>query len=625
MHQDTKDFSLGDAVVRPRLRTIEVAGEARKIDHKALEVLMCLALQAGTVVSKQQLFHEVWKQAYVSDDVLTGAISRLRRALGDEARAPRFIETVPSVGYRLIAPVGSVECPGGEAPVAAMVSIPPRRRRSMVALVLLSVSLASLIFGFALGLFRRPAKELVASRSLAVLPLENLTGDPGQAHFSAGMTEALITGLARQDSLRVVSRSSVRRFEMSRPSLGEIARSLGVEILVEGSVQRSDDRIHISARLIDVGTDRHLWAGSFDGELSDVFELQEQMVTALIRGLGIGGEIRLPDRLSMPATPTGYESYLRARYLLGQPPSRSRLVEAVSELEQTIVEEDDFVAAHIALAEGFLALGEKDWVAPKAAFARVRSAAEKALDLDESAARPYALLAMVAFLHDWDFAAAEERFGRSLALDPHDILARDGYSRLLTVTGRFEEALEQQRILRELNPLIYHQPYLAYIYNMARWHEPALHELERQIAIEKNSPRLYSHLASTYRWLGRSAEAIDPFLTHLRLAGAKAVEIDAARSAFKIGNTADIGLFLISYYDELEQRGIPIPAMSRAEASILAGQFDAALEQIEKAFEKREPGILAIVHSPDYDALREESRFLAVLRGFGLPRPVRGS
>jgi len=495
----------------------------------------------------------------------------------------------------------------------------------MVAFVLLSVSLASLISGFALGLFRRPANEVLTSRSLAVLPLENLTGDPDQAHVSAGMTEALITGLARQDSLRVVSRSSVRRVEMSRLSLDEIARSLGVEILVEGSVQRSDDRIQISARLIDVAADRHLWAGSFDGELRDVFELQEQVVTALIRGLGVGGEIRFSDRLSMPATPAAYESYLRARYLLGQPSSRSRLVEAVSELEQTIVEEDDFVAAHLALAEGFLALGEKDWVAPRAAFARVRSAAEKALALDESAARPYVLLAMVAFLHDWDFAAAEERFRVALALDPHDILARDGYSRLLTVTGRFEEALEHQRILRELNPLIYHQPYLAYIYNMARQHELALQELQRQIAIEKNSPRLFSHLASTYRWLGRSAEAIDPFLTHLRLAGAKAVEIEAARSAFEIGNTADLGLFLISYYDELEQRGVPIPAMLRAEASVLAGRFDAAMDQIETAFGKREPGILAIVHSPDYDALRKEPRFRSVLRGFGLPRSVRGS
>ncbi len=198
-------------------------------------------------------------------------------------------------------------------------------------------------------------------------------------------------------------------------------------------------------------------------------------------------------------------------------------------------------------------------------------------------------------------------------------MARDGYSRLLTVTGDFEQALEQQRILRELNPLIYHQPYLATIHNMARQHEQALKELQRQLTLERSSPRLYSHLASTYRWLDRPAEAIVPLLTSLRLEGIPAANIDDIRAAFERGHVAGVGRFILRHYETLQNGGLTVPAMSRAEAFVLAGEFEAAMQHIEHAFDTREPRLLVIVHSPDYDVLRDQPRFLTVLGQLGLP------
>ena len=616
MEHDANDFELGDALVRPRTRTIEIGGESRQIDHKALHVLMCLARRPGAVVAKAEIFDSVWPQAFVSDDVLTSAISRLRRAFGDNTKSPRFIETVPSVGYRLIAPVNLAEPPLSEPFPSREVAARSRWRWRLAAALLASVALLSVL------LTRRPADTPATPRSLAVLPLENLTGDPGQAHIAAGMNEALITGLARHQGLRVVSRASVQRYESSRPPLDEIARQLGVDILVEGSVQRSGNQLRVSTRLIDVDSDRHLWAESFDGEVGHFLDLQEQVVAAITRELGSRSAIESPAWPTMPVTPAAYESYLRARYLLGQLPSRRRLAEAVEELERAIAVEDDFAAAHMALAEAFLILGDEGFMPPRPAFARVRDAAQRALSLRKNEARPQALLAMVLFLHDWDFTAAQQGFERALALDTHDILARDGYSRLLTVTGRFEEALDQQRILREINPLIYHQPYLAYIYNMARQHDLALGELKRQLTLEQRSARLYSHLASTHRWLGRPAEAIAPFTEHLRLKGASPADMEQFRAAFDSGDLTEVGRVIVRHYDELAENGSPVPAMTRAEAFVLASEHDAAIDQIETAFAQREPGLLVIVHNPDYDVLRERPEFQAVLRRLGLPETV---
>ncbi len=435
------DFNLGEAVVRPRGRTIEVGGESRQVDHKAMQVLACLARRPGAAVSKQEIFDAVWAQSFVSDEVLTVAVSRLRRALGDQARSPRFIETVPQVGYRLIAPL----TPAADA--AGPEDARRRRRRLAVAAGAAGLLAAGWLAGLLGREPDRPAPPAGGISSLAVLPLLNLTGDSGQAHLAEGITEALITGLAGQGDVRVVSRAAVRRYGQERPDSAETARQLEVDALLEGSVQRSGKRLRIAARLVDASGGHHLWAETFDGELSEVLDLQHAALTAIRRQLGAGAQRR--ERPARRLDPAAYEAYLRGRYLLGQTAVPDRLQRAVRELEAATALAPEHTDAHLALAEAWLALGEDVLVPPRQAFAEVRAAAGRALALGDNPAAARALLAMVYFLHDWDFDAAESEFRHAIALDGDEILARDGYSRYLTVMGRFDEALaEQTRLSR---------------------------------------------------------------------------------------------------------------------------------------------------------------------------------
>ncbi len=604
---------LGEALIRPRKRTIEIAGEVRKIDHKALQLLLCLVDRAGVPVAKRELFDRVWKQEFVSDEVLTVGISRLRRALGDEARSPCFIETIPHVGYRLIAEVRSAS-PSSEAEASPSPGVTTRHfpwRRPLAVLAFVSVGLLAYFFVRAHSGAPEDAEEI---RALAVLPLENLTGNPAQDHLADGMTEGLITGLAGQQRLRVVSRASVNRYEATRPELKDIARQLGVDAVVEGSVQRSGDRIRVSIRLI-AAAERHLWATTMDGDMSRFLDLQEALVAEVVGRLR-PGKASTSSAPAETVDPSAYESYLRGRYLLqhGSPASLERLENAVQHLETAIALAPDFGDAHAALAEAWLKLGERSLTPPGIAFPKVRTAAERLSALGQHPARAQALLATVLFLYDWDFAAAEEAFTLAIRLDPDEILARDGYSRFLTVMGRFDEALEQQRVLRDLNPLIYHQPYLAYIFNMARRHPSALAELQEQLQIERHSARLYSHLTSTHRWLGRPQDGRQSFRIYLRLSGASAQHVEQVDAAFAASGVVGVARLLARHLEQMEAQGHWIPAMSHAEVLTLAGDRDAAIEYLARAFENHEPDLLLIAQSPDYDSLRGDSRFQELSR-----------
>ncbi|MEM8930915.1 MAG: winged helix-turn-helix domain-containing protein, partial [Acidobacteriota bacterium] len=271
-----QNLQVGEARVRMTERTIEVGGELRQVDHKALRVLRCLLERPGTVVTKRELLDHVWSGSFVTDDVLTAAISRLRRAFGDASRTPHTIETVPSVGYRLIAPVRSLSAD------------PARRRRRRLASGMVVVVLAVVALLLTVDRVGRPSAESTSRRSLAVLPLENLTGDSDQAHLAAGMTEAWITGLARQPGWRAAFGASVRRYAEARPPLAEVADALDVDVLVEGALQRSGDHLRVSARLVAADDLRLLWAGTFDGSADEVFDLQERAVAVMARQLGPG-------------------------------------------------------------------------------------------------------------------------------------------------------------------------------------------------------------------------------------------------------------------------------------------------------------------------------------------------
>ncbi len=620
------EIKSGNVLLRFQSRVIEVDGDVRKLDHKAMQVLGYLVENAETTLTKRQILDRVWTQDFVSDEVLTVAISRLRRALGDQARAPRFIETVPQVGYRWIAPFDPPEPspnPNPNSSISQSGEDQPRGRPRLVAAMFAGFLLTVGIVAWLRPSPPNPSEQPRRAHdiaSLAVLPLTNLTGDHRQDFLAEGITEAWTTGLASRGDLRVASRALVRRFQRDRPDSAEVARQLGVDALLEGSLQRSGERLRLAVRLIDASGDEHLWAQTFDGELASILDLQEEALNTLQQQLEPRGLQRSnrSNRSEGTIDSLAYESYLRGRYLLAREPSLSRQLKAVRELERAIERQPSYLEAHVALAEAWLSLGESARVAPHRGFAKALAAAQRVLALDGNSAAGHALLGMVLFLHDWAFADAEQELRLAIQLDSNNILAHDGLSRLLTVMGRFDEALEYQRILGELNPLIYHRPFLAYIYNMARHHEQALMELRKQLEIAPGSAQLHSHLTSTYRWLDRSEEAMGSFQNYLMLSGASPQERQKIEAAFASSNITGASLEIFRYLDAIEARGREIPAMSRAEVLSIAGKKELAIQELLRAFDRREPELLRIGQSPDYDILRSDPRFRNLLGKIGL-------
>ena len=322
-----------------------------------LEVLVCLVEHTGETVSKDQLLRRVWGDTFVTDDVLTRCISELRRVLEDDPKDPHFIQTIPRKGYRLV-------------PQAEPIKQKTFQRYLIGSLVLLAI----LAVAIAYARFPRPPSSI---RSLAVLPLDNLSGDSTQEYLADGMTEELCGRLARIHDLRVISRTSVMRFKDTKLSVPEIARTLGVDALVEGSVMRQGSRIRVHAQLIRGSTDEHLWSDEYDGELGDVLALESEVAQSIARRVEVKvtGEERARLVASHHVSPEVYESYLKAEDELGNGESEK----SIAYFEETIRMDPNFAPAYVGLASIYSARGIlRAGVPPKEMRPKLMSAARKA-------------------------------------------------------------------------------------------------------------------------------------------------------------------------------------------------------------------------------------------------------
>jgi TolB-like protein/DNA-binding winged helix-turn-helix (wHTH) protein/Tfp pilus assembly protein PilF len=442
------------------------SGELRKdgvrvrLQEQPLRVLDALLAEPGEPVTREALRQRLWPDdTFVDfDNGLNRAINRLRGALGDEADNPRFIETLERRGYRFIAPVAAVDAP---AP-AGRPTVPettPRTERGRPRTVWLAgavaaAALAALVIAFAPALRRRanPADD-APIRSLAVLPLANLTGDPAQDYFSDGMTDALITNLASLPALRVISRQSVMRYKGSAKPLPEIARELGVEGVVEGSVVRSGGRVRITAQLIHAASDRHLWARSYERRLEDVLALQGELSRAIADEVRITVGTNESRRLTRerPVNPDAYDAYLLGRHHWNQRTKES-LERAIAYFQAATAKDPDFALAHAGLAAAYAPLLGLGYVPPGRGLAEQKTAALRALELDPGLGEARAALA-VNRMQEWDWEGADAEFRSALETDPSSSVGHLFYGAYLYALGRFDESLAQRRRALELDPL----------------------------------------------------------------------------------------------------------------------------------------------------------------------------
>jgi TolB-like protein/DNA-binding winged helix-turn-helix (wHTH) protein/Tfp pilus assembly protein PilF len=475
------------------------------LEPKALRLLLYLIENRGRLVRKQEILDAVWADAAVTESALTRSVGLLRKTLDDDSREPRFIETVPTAGYRFIAHVDTTAndepttiqslTPPTPSP-RAQTSHTPRSHFRLAAILVACLAAVATVWLLA------SRHQSAPIRSLAVLPLDNLSGDPSQEYFADGMTDELITELARIPNLRVVSRTSVMADKGSRRSLPDIARQLNVDAIVEGSIVRSGDRIRITAQLIDARTDRHLWAQSFEGPASDVLSLQDSDAQQIATQARL---VLAPPSPRAPVNPAAHDAYLRGRYFF----NKQDLPHSLECFQQAIALDPTYASAYAGYASALDAASTFGIGAPEQLMPKALAAAQRAIELDPQNGEAYTALGSVQTIYEWDWTAAEQNLTRGISLNPNDSIAEFKYAVYLDAAGRPQDAVTHMRRALQLDPLsfIVNRRLGATLY-LARQNDAALAQLQRAAEMEHRPGSIDSYISLIYEQKGDHDEAV---------------------------------------------------------------------------------------------------------------------
>lgn len=594
------DFSSGE---------LRAGGRLVPLQSQPAEVLAQLLSQPGSIVTREELRTAVWgEDTFVDfDAALNVAVNKIRQALRDSPVAPRFIETIPKRGYRFLADVHPLI--PSETPMPAAVIEPARRALSSVRwlwLVVLIVTAA----GAAVWSGTRVARSTDAVRSVAVLPFRPLVAEASDEALEVGLAEAVIIQLGRLTPLRVPSIHAVQRYARSQADPRVAGRELGVESVLDGSLQRVDGRVRLSSRLLDVATGTALWAGQWDLPWNDIFAVQDTIATEVSRALAV----RLADAgvTALPAHPTNgaaYERYLRARYLLLRRtvPDSQRAAEL---LQEAIGFDTTSAAAHATL--GFAHISVALLGGPTRPYVELgRDAVRRALDLDPSIAEAHAVLGRILIHFDWDMEAGEREMRRALELDPTNPFVLHCYSRVLADNGRFTEALAlADRALAEDPTSVLANRDKAQILFLARRYDECIELCRRTLELDPYSPLVHSYLGAAYEHQGRPEQAVESYVAPLAFSEENRSQVAALRAAADAGG-------IKGFWERRLQFLLAQPEVGPyfvAHAYARLGDHDRALAWLEKLHAGRGGQIRILKVNPDWDPLRADPRFQDLLR-----------
>jgi TolB-like protein/DNA-binding winged helix-turn-helix (wHTH) protein len=627
------------------LQTAELRRNGTKVilQDQPFQILKTLLDCPGQLVTREELIKRLWpSDTFVDfDQSLNKAVARLREALGDSAEHPRFIETFPRRGYRFIAPLDlgtrAFESGSGRLEVvrAGMIGeteqvndVPDLARRprwsrvARLALVLLAggiVLVASILATRAS--FSTATTSNTNIQSLAVLPLENLSGDPSQDYFADGMTDQLITDLGQISSLRVISRTSAMQYRGIHKPLPQIARALNVDAVVEGTVLRSGERVRITAQLIRATDDKHLWAQSYEGDFKNVLALQQKIANAIAIQVELTltphEQIRLG--VEQPINPEAYESYLRGEYYLNRftPDSISKAAEY---FRQTISKDRNYAPAYTKLAGSYLMLGNMNAIPKKESHFKAAPLIDTALRIDPSFAAGHAVRGWSLLLYDLDFATAGTEFKRAIELNPNGAEGHQGLGDYYATIGQVEEAVLELKHARELDPLalIVNNDLCTMLY-FARRYDDALAQCRANLDLDPNSSRGLYAVAIVYSAKGMDSEAALAFRQTFELGGAPPAMIAAIENGETAAGFQGQWRALLQFLRKDIINGKEDPMMV-ATAHTYAGNKDQAITWLERAFEARTYGVTYLGVDPTFDPLRSDPRFISLLSRIGVLR-----
>ena len=582
-----------------------------RLPGQSFQVLLRLLERPGEVVTRDELRRLLWPaDTFVDfDEGLNAAVKKLRAALGDSAENPRFVETLPRRGYRFLCPVTTASATP-EAPMAAA----PRKRgwpRWVAVLVLVAALSVTTI------LWLRRSAAAIPIRSIAVLPLRNLSSDPEEKYFSEGLTDELITRLASLPGLRVISYTSALQYEGSHKPLSQIAKELNVEAVLEGSVLRAGGRVRITAQLIEASTDRHLWAGSYEREQRDILTLQNEVTRDIADHIQLSLDPASRQRLAAapPLDPQAHEDYLRGRYYWSRR-TAADLNTATGYFEHAIALDPNYARAYAGLADSYAMLGayrvaRQDDVIPKA-----RAAALKALELDEQLPEAHTSLAVIAQNYDRDWATAEREYRRAIELDPNYATAHHWYAEFLAVQGRFDEAFAEIERARQLDPLslIIGADRGAILY-YDRQYDRSIEQFRAVLERDPDFPRAHFVVFPCVE-KGEFDEAM-AYINRWKREGDQTSNLMLLTLVYARSGRRAQALRALRELEQMNREQAPDP-VSLAEAYIALDRKQEAFASLQHAYAEHAASLINLKVSPYYDPLRSDPRFQELLRQMNL-------
>lgn len=597
------------------------SGVKVKLQEQPLKILQTLLENPGQIVTRQELRGRIWPaNTFVEfDQGLYNAMARLRDALGDASENPRFIQTVARRGYKFIAPV---TLPAGESspeisPKTEVSRWPWVHRwiSSVLAGLLGGALLLAAVFGFDVAGAREWLRSRISPiRSLAVLPLQNLSNDPQQDYFADGMTDELTTELAEVGNLRVISRTSAMSYKGTKKTLPQIARELNVDAVLEGSVVRSGDRVRITAQLIQAQGDRHIWAHSYERDLRNVLALQGEIARDIV------GEVRANLRLTPSArqvNPESYEAYLRGRHDLNNATSEADLESSISNFQLAIAKDPQSGLAYSGLAVAYAALADF-YRAPKEVMPQAKEAATRALHLDETLSEAHDALGWVEFAYEWNWPLAEQNLKRALELNPYNALAHDHYAYFLASLRGRDEAFAENQLARELDP--FSLTILAdssFYFYMGRQYDRAIDQGQKALQLDPRCYTCRTYVALSEVQKGQFREATQE-IEPVKFPEAAPIDVATTVSILALaGETTRATSLEKSLQVQMTQRYVCPYEVATGYTAL--GKKDDAFQWLQKSYEAHSICLIWLNSEPRFDPLRSDPRFAALVRQVGLP------
>jgi TolB-like protein/DNA-binding winged helix-turn-helix (wHTH) protein/lipoprotein NlpI len=604
-----------------------------RVERKPLELLILMVSRGGQLVTRKEIAERLWPSEVFVDTEhgINTAIGKLRHLLHDDSDSPRFIQTVTGMGYRFVMPVTAVEAP--QSGVGSMTAPPPapidepetvsvvteapaggaaKARRFWIVLCACTagvIAIVALTVGpqpVAARLFHRETAPVITS--LAVLPLDNLSGDSGQEYFADGMTDELITMLAKNSTLRVTSRTSVMQYKRVHRPLRDIARELGVDGILEGSISRNGERVHMTLQFIRADTDTHLWAESYDRGSSDVAALPGEAARDIASRLHKSLASNAPVRYVNPAA---HDAYLQGRYLwwAGDVDASYPYFKKAAELQP------DYALAWSGLSSYYGAAAMFGRLAPQQALPQEDITSQKCLELDPTAPECVIVAGADEVFSKWNFEEALRETSRAIELDPKSAEAYELRSIILRVLNRHEESIQAWKASEELNPS---DPWgFAMALLNARRYDEALTDLQQRVVAMPRDPLMQSLMAAAYRGKGMNKDSIECLEKYYSYAEGPA-SADAFHRAFQRGGVKGAVEWQIKSVKARATNHYVSP-VDLAELYAQLGNREETLALLEQALGQRAPGLLWIQGDPSYDFLHSDPRYRSLLHRIGLP------